>query len=798
MEIRVDSLDFSQSLSGSGPRPASRTFVFPRAVKTAVAGLSGYVAEFSNGDDHHLGRVEIRLETTILDNTVTVDGTFGLRDWSGDWDDEYAGSIDVTVVAELESATQLPPRGDLIITGVEFNQAVQYFRSHRYLDPANARPDNSVFMIAGKNTGVRVYVDWDSTAGLAPINKLSGELVVDTGATTMTLSPINPGAAIVPKRDSNIHQARSGDTLNFMIPASVSAGTLTVTCAVFDQADPTQRSSAFSRTLVFTPVEPLNIFLVGVETENPALPAPTQAEITAGMSMVFSCYPRGDIVLTGYTTISDAGTFTDPAPNDGCGSGWDNVLDSLSDLRGGSDDVYFGGLPATLVCSASVGGCSPIGNRHAAAFVDVPPAVAHELGHSLGRLHARCAGCSPAPQFVDPNYPLYNGFIADSIGVFGFDPTTNQVFEPGFTTDFMHFAVTIACFGGMVAVLAEWISPYTYQGLLGGSGGGPGNALTLLSGRQRMTLFLGLTIARDRSVHRRCSFHHDAKVQGRSSCDSEFSYEFLDAKGKVLDCGALHCRCTGDCRCWPKVFREPLPMPKGSRVLVIWEGDKKIYEEKIPDPPEVRIVSQKKQKDGILLKWDSKPEKGLWYLVHWEDAKHGTFRGVAPRLQEKSLLIPDRLLKGGDLRVRVYASSGIATGYAETQLKGEHVGLDRPRLTLLATSNAAGGRQSSFVATVLALDSTGGRIPQDRITWYGKGGNELARGRDLDLRMLPVGSQVIRAVVKRHGDGVVGKSWLVERDVGGWRLLHPIPDPPPRRTHEEHEHPHPAPPPRTD
>ena len=46
MEIRSLSLDFSQTISGSGPRTNSQTLVFPRQVIRAVAGLSGYFAEY--------------------------------------------------------------------------------------------------------------------------------------------------------------------------------------------------------------------------------------------------------------------------------------------------------------------------------------------------------------------------------------------------------------------------------------------------------------------------------------------------------------------------------------------------------------------------------------------------------------------------------------------------------------------------------------------------------------------------------------------------------------------------------
>src|SRR5262249_5099982 len=155
------------------------------------------------------------------------------------------------------------------------------------------------------------------------------------------------------------------------------------------------------------------------------------------LSMLINTYPRGDIVQTGFTTITDTGTFTDAAPSSGCGSGWENLTDALKELRGDSDDIYFGGLPVGIACSASVLGCSPQGDGVAAAFLDVIPAIPHEIGHALNRKHDRCAGCNPPAQEPDSNYPQYGSFNSDSIGVFGFDPTTNPVFDPASTLDFM-------------------------------------------------------------------------------------------------------------------------------------------------------------------------------------------------------------------------------------------------------------------------------------------------------------------------------------------------------------------------
>ena len=88
MELRTTSLDFSQPLSGSGQRTA---------------------------------------------DAATVTGQFGVRDWSDDWNDEYDGNIDRVVVVELQASSAQPPRPDLVITGMELHQAVQYFRSATYL-----------------------------------------------------------------------------------------------------------------------------------------------------------------------------------------------------------------------------------------------------------------------------------------------------------------------------------------------------------------------------------------------------------------------------------------------------------------------------------------------------------------------------------------------------------------------------------------------------------------------------------------------------------------------------------------
>ena len=54
------------------------------------------------------------------------------------------------------------------------------------------------------------------------------------------------------------------------------------------------------------------------------------------------------------------------------------------------------------------------------------PTLAQEIGHVLARIHAPCGGAVN----VDPSYPTYASYPAGSIGEFGFDTLTNQVFRP--------------------------------------------------------------------------------------------------------------------------------------------------------------------------------------------------------------------------------------------------------------------------------------------------------------------------------------------------------------------------------
>jgi hypothetical protein len=100
MIIRNSNIAFSRH-DGSGPRQTSTDVDMGAGLATASAILTGFNVGFSSNDgDHHLGNLDVRLDSDIIGNAVRVTATFGLRDWSGDWDDRYEGQIFFAVVGE--------------------------------------------------------------------------------------------------------------------------------------------------------------------------------------------------------------------------------------------------------------------------------------------------------------------------------------------------------------------------------------------------------------------------------------------------------------------------------------------------------------------------------------------------------------------------------------------------------------------------------------------------------------------------------------------------------------------------
>src|SRR5262245_1703544 len=151
--------------AGSGPREVIDTLFFPRPVREIITGFAGYSVSFpGSADGRPFGRLVVEVgKPEFTGKEAQVACRFGLRDWSGDWDDAYAGVIDYIVYAELEDDESVGE--EVTINGVEYNQAIQFFRSHLDLDHLTQQPDNAVPLVAGKPTAIRIYADYDPPGG---------------------------------------------------------------------------------------------------------------------------------------------------------------------------------------------------------------------------------------------------------------------------------------------------------------------------------------------------------------------------------------------------------------------------------------------------------------------------------------------------------------------------------------------------------------------------------------------------------------------------------------------------------
>jgi hypothetical protein len=102
MQIVSSSQTFP-NISGFGPQVSTSTVAMPSSVTKATAILTGFLVEFSGNNDHHLGQLDVQVSVPaggVNGTSVTVNITYGLRDWSGNWDDQYDGTVFFSVIGE--------------------------------------------------------------------------------------------------------------------------------------------------------------------------------------------------------------------------------------------------------------------------------------------------------------------------------------------------------------------------------------------------------------------------------------------------------------------------------------------------------------------------------------------------------------------------------------------------------------------------------------------------------------------------------------------------------------------------
>jgi hypothetical protein len=330
---------------------------------------------------------------------------------------------------------------NLTIAGVTLVQSTQ-------------RADNSVPMVANRDALLRVFVLANAANSATPIVRVrlfSGGAQVDSLDVAASVSAV-PQA---------VDTSSLAGSWNVLIPAARLQPGLSFQAVVDpDNAIPetskTDNSWPSSGTQAVTvqSVPAFNLLFVPVKQSVNGLTGNVSASNKDALAAItHSIYPLSAM------TVNVRSLYTTSAPaldaNNTSGA-WGTILNETSALQtaDGSSADYVS-IVATSY-SSGIAGLGWIGAPAAVAWDkagSAPGVIAHEIGHNFGRLHAPCGN----PSNPDPSYP----YSAALIGTWGIDLGSLTLMAPSANTDLMSYCHP------------QWISDYTYVGVLSFRGTGP-------------------------------------------------------------------------------------------------------------------------------------------------------------------------------------------------------------------------------------------------------------------------------------------------------------------------------------
>ena len=317
--------------------------------------------------------------------------------------------------------------------------------------------------------------------------------------------------------------------------------------------------------------------------------------------------------LPGYDADVRATPFITAAPplQSGNGNGaWGVVLSELNALRvaEGSSRYYYGVVGTTY--NSGVAGIGYVPGRTSLGWDKLPSGasvLAHEIGHNWGRFHSPCGGVGNP----DQSYPHAGGLI----GHFGFDLTTGLVQNPSTQSDIMGYCSN------------QWISDYTYEGILnhrsaqtGSASAGQGEAMVV--GQEQPSLLVWGRIV-DGKVVVEPSF----EIVTRPAMPAKagpYTIEGVDASGARVFAVSFSGDEVADSERGERQFAFAVPMtPDRSARLVsiraVGQGGGASQGAQLRTAPEVEATAQAFAGDRVRVRWNA--EKHPMMLVR--DAQSG-------------------------------------------------------------------------------------------------------------------------------------------------------------------------------
>lgn len=329
-----------------------------------------------------------------------------------------------------------------------------------YLVQATQRYDGSVRLVAGRDAYVRVFAQANQANSASPQVRVR----IYWGAALQQTYTIGAPTASVP---TSVNQGSLTASWNVLVPGALVQPTLKVLVDV----DPANAIAEADETDNAFPVSgvPASVTVVTLPTFNvrfvPVLQSVNglQGNVTAGNQATFLADVRGMLPIAAYDADIRAPYTTSAAAlvSDNSNNAWGTILSEVLALKSadGSARYYYGVVKTTY--SSGVAGMGYVGGgaRTAIGWDRLPSGsgvMAHELGHNMGRQHAPCGG----PASPDPSYPYPNA----QIGVWGMDVAAGTLKSATGLSDLMSYCDP------------DWISDYTWEGIVTYRLGGPNNS----------------------------------------------------------------------------------------------------------------------------------------------------------------------------------------------------------------------------------------------------------------------------------------------------------------------------------